>query len=344
VINLAGALSGFLWPALRPAFFSLDAERAHHIAMAALERIAHTCIIHVPDDKTAVDRWGLHFPNALGLAAGFDKDARCVPAWQALGFGFVEVGTVTQHAQPGNDKPRLFRLKSDGALLNRLGFNNHGADACARRIEAWRAAGRVTIPVGVNIGKSKVTPAERAHEDYMYSFSAVQDVADYVVVNVSSPNTPGLRDLQKTTELRAILEPLQAMNLKRNKPVPLLVKVAPDLAIDDAHACVTLAIELKLSGVVVSNTTVSRDGLRGPVPAGTGGISGRPLYEKSTSMLRELAVQHQGKIDFVGVGGISDARTLRGKLDAGAVLAQAYTGFIYGGPHFVRDALQGGSS
>jgi dihydroorotate dehydrogenase len=339
MIDIAAALSGFLWPALRPAFFSLDAERAHHVAMAALERYAYSCSTRVVDDKTAIDRWGLHFPNALGLAAGFDKDARCVPAWQALGFGFIEVGTVTQHAQPGNDKPRLFRLKNDAALLNRLGFNNHGADACARRLEAWRSAGRISVPVGVNIGKSKVTPAERAHEDYLYSFVAVQDVADYVVINVSSPNTPGLRDLQKTTELRAILEPLQARNDQREKPVPMLVKVAPDLAIADAHACVLLAIELKLSGVVVSNTTLSREGLRGPVPEGSGGVSGRPLYDKSTAMLRNLALQHSSKIDFVGVGGVEDATTFHGKLDAGAVLAQAYTGFIYGGPHFVRNAL-----
>ncbi|MBM4281372.1 MAG: quinone-dependent dihydroorotate dehydrogenase [Deltaproteobacteria bacterium] len=332
--------------ALRKALFSMDAERVHRLAMAGLRAWSDVCDVDqhgdmCRDPQLARTVFGVTFPNPLGLAAGFDKDAEAVPAWQALGFGFVEVGTVTRHPQPGNDKPRLFRLPADQALLNRLGFNNHGAEACARALSAWRAAGRVHVPVGVNLGKSKVTAPADAPADYAFSFGVTADVADYVVVNVSSPNTPGLRDLQKTDELARILDPLQAHNAARGKRVPLLVKVAPDLADDDAVAVARLCADRGVDGLIVSNTTIARAGLQGPVPEGPGGVSGRPLFARSTALLRLLKADVGDKLVFVGVGGIFDADDARAKLQAGASLLQAYTGFVYAGPSFARDVLRG---
>jgi dihydroorotate dehydrogenase len=313
--------------------------------MSSLRAWSRVCSVDLPTSDLARhpalarDVLGMRFPNPLGLAAGFDKDAECVPAWCALGFGFVEVGTVTAHAQPGNPKPRLFRIPQDRALKNRLGFNNHGAAACARALERWRAMGRVTIPVGVNIGKSKITPNEKAADDYRASFTAIADVADYVVVNVSSPNTPGLRDLQRADELRAILDVVCGENAKRAAQRPVLVKLAPDLAIEDAHACAETAIASGCKGLVVTNTTISAEGLKGAVPAGPGGISGAPLFARSTEMLRALASVHKPKLAFIGVGGVMDADGVRAKLEAGADLVQSYTGFIYAGPSFARTAL-----
>jgi dihydroorotate dehydrogenase len=331
---------------LRKLAFTADAERVHRLAMAGLSTWSRVCDVEQKGDvcrdpRLARTVFGVTFPNPLGLAAGFDKDAEAVPAWQALGFGFVEVGTVTRHAQPGNDKPRLFRLPDDDALLNRLGFNNHGATACAAALSRWRAQGRVRVPIGVNLGKSKITEAADAPDDYAFSFGVTADLADYVVVNVSSPNTPGLRDLQNTEELARILEPLQAKNAQRRRRVPLLVKIAPDLADDDAIAVARLCVDRGIDGLIVSNTTISRDGLKGPVPPGPGGISGRPLRARSTSLLRLLHADVGDKLVFVGVGGIFDADDARAKLDAGAKLLQAYTGFVYVGPSFARRVVCG---
>ncbi len=330
------------WRASRAALFRIDAERVHRAAMFALAHYARVCALHVPHppmlSRTVM---GMVFAHPLGLAAGFDKDAEAVPAWGALGFSFVEVGTVTAHAQPGNAKPRLFRIAADRALKNRLGFNNHGAAACAKRLQAWRRAGRVTIPVGVNIGKSKVTPNEQAAQDYVQSFLAIADCADYVVINVSSPNTPGLRALQDKDELKKILDGVMQHNARRTAPRPLLVKLAPDLSDDDAHAVCTQAIASGCHGVVVSNTTLSSEAMRGPVPDGPGGISGAPLFARSTALLRALCDAHKARLTFIGVGGVEDGDSLRAKLEAGASLVQGYTGFIYRGPGFVRDALAG---
>jgi dihydroorotate dehydrogenase len=331
---------------LRKALFSIDAERVHRVAMGGLRAWSRFCDVEqhgdvCRDPQLSRTVFGLTFPNPLGLAAGFDKDAEAVPAWQALGFGFVEVGTVTRHAQPGNDKPRLFRLPADQGLLNRLGFNNHGAEACARALSSWRQQGRVRVPIGVNLGKSKITDAKDAPDDYAFSFGVTADVADYVVVNVSSPNTPGLRDLQKTDELARILDPLQAQNAARSKRVPLLVKIAPDLADEDAVAVARLCAGRSVDGLIVSNTTIARTGLVGPVPEGPGGVSGRPLRARSTALLRTLKADVGDKLVFVGVGGIFDADDAREKLAAGASLLQAYTGFVYGGPRFARDVLRG---
>ncbi len=329
----------------RSVAFRVDAERVHHMAMAGLRAYSRVCDVEQRGDlctHPSLERvvCGVRFRNPLGLAAGFDKDARCIPAWHALGFGFVEVGTVTRHPQPGNDTPRLFRLPNDDALLNRLGFNNRGAVACATALRRWRDAGRVRVPIGVNIGKSKITPADEATHDYAFSFDAVCDVADYVVVNVSSPNTPGLRDLQQVHALRDIVVPLVDKAAKRSAALPLFVKLAPDLSDDDAIAIAAMCQDVGVSGLVVSNTTISRDGLRGPIPDGPGGISGKPLFARSTALLSLLS-RAQPTLAYMGVGGVFTAEDARRKIQAGASLVQAYSGFVYRGPGFARDVVRG---
>jgi dihydroorotate dehydrogenase len=335
------------WRLARAALFRVDAEAVHHAAMRGLRAWSSVCSVDPPptdpcrDPRLARTVAGIAFPNPLGLAAGFDKDAACVPAWQALGFGFVEVGTVTALPQAGNPKPRLFRLPADRALKNRLGFNNAGAAACAQRLEAFRAEGRVRVPVGVNIGKSRAVENAQASDDYRASFTAVADVADYVVVNVSSPNTPGLRDLQKAGELHAVLDVVCGVNAGRTAPRPIFVKIAPDLAPDDARACAETALQAGARGLVVANTTIATDGLIGPLPEGPGGISGAPLFERSTALLADLAREYGDRLVFIGVGGVEDAAGAQAKLAAGASLVQAYTGFVYGGPAWPRRVLAG---
>jgi len=333
------------WRSARKVLFRLDAEDVHRLAMRAMHLWSAVASAPRGNDVACApalkrELFGLTFPNPIGLAAGLDKDAEAVPAWQALGFGFVEVGTVTWLPQPGNEKPRLFRLPADEALMNRMGFNNEGAEVCARRLERLRKRGRIHVPLGVNIGKSKVTPNDEAAADYAHSFERVADVADYVAVNVSSPNTPGLRDLQSEGELTRLLEGLMDLNEKRAERRPVLLKIAPDLDDEGAMACGRVACDLGLDGLIVSNTTISRAGLVGPVPEGSGGVSGRPLFTRSTELLRLLAAEYAGKLAMVGVGGILDAHDVRAKLDAGADLVQVYSGFIYGGPGFARRLLR----
>ena len=286
--------------------------------------------LRVEDPRLAQQAMGLRFPAPVGLAAGFDKSARAVPAWGALGFGFAEIGTVTALPQGGNPRPRLFRLPADEALVNRLGFNNAGAERVAERL-ARRRRGEPgwDVPIGVNIGKSRATPAVSAPQDYARSAEALWPYADYLVVNVSSPNTPGLRDLQEVGALGAILAAVAAV-----APRPLLVKIAPDLAPDDVDAVVDLALERGLAGVVVSNTTVAREGLRSParLAAEAGGLSGRPLRGPSTALVRRVAARAAGRLTVVGVGGVFTADDAWEKLAAGASLVQVYTGFVYGGP------------
>lgn len=334
------------WRLARKLLFAIDAEAVHHLAMASLSAWSRVCSVDRPTSDVArapalrVEALGLVFPNPLGLAAGFDKDAVAVPAWQALGFGFIEVGTVTARAQPGNERPRLFRIPADRALKNRMGFNNQGATACALRLERFRSAGRVKVPVGVNIGKTKVVENAEAADDYRQSFCAVADVADYVVVNVSSPNTPGLRALQQKDDLQRVLDVIGGENARRSAPRPVLVKLAPDLALEDARGCAEAAVQSGCRGLVLTNTTIDPAGLTGPVPEGPGGISGAPLFARSTEMLRALAGEYGGKLTFMGAGGIEDGATLQAKLDAGAALTQVYTGFVYGGPGMVRRTLR----
>ncbi len=290
---------------------------------------------------------GLEFPGPLGLAAGFDKDARATRGLGALGFGFVEVGTVTAQAQPGNPRPRMFRLSADRALVNRMGFNNAGALAAAARLRGrTRATGARRGPVvGVNIGKTRVVPDEEAAADYAASARAVAGVADYVVVNVSSPNTPGLRDLQAADRLRPVLvavrEALDASAEGRLAGrVPLLVKIAPDLADADVDAVADLALELGLDGIIATNTTVSRDGLASPpsqvAAAGAGGLSGPPLRARALAVLVRLRARAGDRLVLIAAGGIETPDDAWERLQAGATLVQAYTGFIYGGPLWPR--------
>jgi len=296
------------------------------------------------DPALRVRALGLEFPGPLGLAAGFDKDARATRGLGALGFGFVEVGTVTAQAQPGNPLPRMFRLIADRALVNRMGFNNAGAAAAAARLRGrTRAGGTRRGPVvGVNIGKTRVVPDEEAAADYAASARAVAEVADYVVVNVSSPNTPGLRDLQAADRLRPVLVAVRSAldNAAGGRRVPLLVKIAPDLADADVDAVADLALELGLDGIIATNTTVSRDGLASPpsqvAAAGAGGLSGPPLRARALSVLVRLRARAGDRLVLIAAGGIETPEDAWERLRAGATLVQAYTGFIYGGPLWPR--------
>jgi dihydroorotate dehydrogenase len=321
----------------------VPAETAHEAALR-LTRVAQAApggpaalrrVLGPRDPVLRVRALGLDFPGPLGLAAGFDKDARGAAALGALGFGFVEVGTVTAHAQPGNPKPRLFRLMADRAIVNRMGFNNHGAAAAAARLRKRHG----DAIVGVNIGKSRVVPEDEAIADYVASARAVAGVADYVVVNVSSPNTPGLRDLQAMDRLKPLLTAVRE-TLDAAGGVPLLVKIAPDLADEDIDAIADLAVSLRLDGIVATNTTVSRDGLTAPAAqvaaAGAGGLSGPPLRERSMVVLRRLRARAGDQLTLIAAGGIETADDAWERLVAGATLLQAYTGFVYGGPFWPR--------
>ena len=298
------------------------------------------------DPVLRVRALGLEFPGPLGLAAGFDKDARDTKGLSALGFGFVEVGTVTAQAQPGNPRPRLFRLPADRALVNRMGFNNDGAAAAAARLRRRPRGPGAGPVVGVNIGKTRAVPEAAAAADYAASARAVADVADYVVVNVSSPNTPGLRDLQAADRLRPVLAAVRsALDARagegRSKGgVPLLVKIGPDLAEQDIDAVADLAIELGLDGIVATNTTVSRDGLTSPAAevtaAGAGGVSGPPLRGPALAVLRRLRERAGDRLVLIAAGGIETPDDAWERLAAGATLVQAYTGFIYEGPLWPR--------
>jgi dihydroorotate dehydrogenase len=333
----------------------LPAEGAHRAGFWVIRAVAG-----VPGGAWALGRWlgardpvlrvralGLEFPGPVGLAAGFDKDARGVAGLGALGFGFVEVGTVTARAQAGNDRPRLFRLTADRALVNRMGFNNEGAAAVVARLGRVRGAGRRGVIVGVNIGKSRVAAEEGAAADYAASARAVAGVADYVVVNVSSPNTPGLRDLQAVGRLRPVLVAVrEALDAAAERRVPLLVKIGPDLADADVDAVADLALELGLDGIVATNTTVSRDGLASSpldvAAAGAGGLSGAPLRGRALEVLRLLHARGGGRLVLIAVGGIESPDDAWERLRAGATLVQAYTGFIYGGalwPRRIHDGL-----
>jgi dihydroorotate dehydrogenase len=296
------------------------------------------------DPVLRVRALGLEFPGPLGLAAGFDKDARATAGLGALGFGFVEVGTVTARAQPGNPRPRLFRLPADRALVNRMGFNTDGAATAAARLRRRRRGPGAGPVVGVNIGKTRAAPEAEAEADYAASARAVADVADYVVVNVSSPNTPGLRDLQAADRLRPVLvtvrSALDAAAGQGGRRVPLLVKIAPDLAEADVDAVADLAVELGLDGIIATNTTVSRAGLASSAAevaaAGAGGLSGPPLRAAALAVLRRLRARAGDRLVLIAAGGIETPDDAWERLAAGATLVQAYTGFVYGGPLWPR--------
>ncbi|MCX4092890.1 quinone-dependent dihydroorotate dehydrogenase [Nocardia sp. alder85J] len=325
--------------------FLLPPERIHHLAFVAMRwatrfgagRRLTAALFAVDDPILAVDAFGVRFPAPLGMAAGFDKNAEGVDTWGPLGFGFAEIGTVTAAAQPGNPAPRLFRLPADRALINRMGFNNHGADAAADRMRRRLPGGP---PLGANIGKNKVTAPEHAAADYAHCARLLGPQADFVVVNVSSPNTPGLRDLQAVQSLRPILAAVLAETDK-----PVLVKIAPDLSDEDVDAVADLAVELGLAGIVATNTTIRRDGLATPAAEvdamGSGGLSGPPVADRSLEVLRRLYARAGDRLVLISVGGIETADQAFERILAGATLLQGFTGFIYGGPGWARHIHRG---
>jgi dihydroorotate dehydrogenase len=342
---------GPVYRAVRPLVFRTDPEKAHMRAMAVAERAAPLLGLarwRVRDPRLGQHVWGLRFPNPVGLGAGYDKWGRGITAWQALGFGFAEIGTVTALAQNGNATPRLIRLPADRAIINRMGFNNDGAGATAHRLAQWDRRGVLhRIPVGVNIGKSKVTPLEDATRDYVASLDRLWPYADYIVVNVSSPNTPGLRELQESGALGGILDELVELNrvkasLTGSRRRPILVKVAPDLTDDQFDAAIDQVQAVGAHGVIVCNTTLARDGLHSPehLTAETGGLSGAPLAERSLAMLRR-AVARAPALSVISVGGIATADDVWERLAAGASLVQVWTALIYGGPSLVARINRG---
>lgn len=326
----------------RPVLFSLGAEEAHDTVAAGASFLAN-----VPGGPVLVDALykferpalrttvaGIDFPNPIGLAAGFDKDCRMAGILPSLGFGFIEVGTITPRPQPGNPKPRVFRVPEAKAIINRLGFNNHGAAAAAKRLARL---GKLPCPLGINIGMNKDTPPEKAVEDYVAAFSALKAFGDYFVVNVSSPNTQGLRDLQDRMKLERILTALRAVNDARK---PVFVKIAPDLTFEQLAALVPVVAQ-EAQGLIVSNTTLSRDGVPERYADVQGGLSGAPLKERSTAMIAEVRRMTRGRVPIIGVGGIFTSEDAYQKLRAGASLVQIYTGLIYRGPSMVRDMKRG---
>jgi len=337
-----------MYQLLKPILFKFDPEKVHYLVTRNLRRFnrfpggaALSRSIWVVDDAR-LERtvFGLKFKNPVGLAAGFDKNGEVIAEMANLGFGFVELGTVTPLPQPGNPKPRMFRLPADGALINRMGFNNLGVDVLAERIAAYRkspAAIKNPVIIGGNIGKNKNTPNEDAVNDYIKCFDRLFDVVDYFVVNVSSPNTPGLRALQEKEPLMNILNTLQQRNNKDVVSRPILLKIAPDLTNEQLNDIVEIVQQTGIAGVIATNTTISRDGLASPqeVTNETGGLSGKPLTSRSTEVIRYLSQKSNQSFPIIGVGGIHSAKDAQEKLEAGAALIQLYTGFIYEGPGLI---------
>jgi dihydroorotate dehydrogenase len=288
--------------------------------------------------------FGIKFPNVVGLAAGFDKDGRHLHSMSTLGFGFIEVGTVTPLPQPGNEKPRSFRLPKDEALINRMGFNNQGVDVLAARLNHYRASTKHPMIIGGNIGKNKSTPNEKAADDYVICFQKLFDVVDYFVVNVSSPNTPGLRALQEKEPLKELLHRLQGLNLPHENPKPILLKIAPDLSNEQLNDIIEIVHETKIAGVVATNTSVSRNNLKTSQQeidkVGAGGLSGKPIAQRSTEVIRYLKSKSKDQFAIIGVGGIHSPVDAKQKFEAGADLIQVYTGLIYEGPGLMKNILK----
>ena len=337
-----------------PLLFRFDAESIHHtvtrllkIALAIPGVSAFCRKLYVLDDKRlARTVFGLTFPNPVGMAAGFDKNAELISELSDLGFGFVEIGTVTPRPQPGNPRPRLFRLKADRGLINRMGFNNKGVGPAAERLRQFaQKRGKRQVIVGGNIGKNKDTPNENALNDYLANFRELFDVVDYFVVNVSSPNTPGLRELQEREPLTRLLTALQQENQQHSIPKPILLKIAPDLTNSQLDDIITIVAETGIAGIIATNTTISRDGLVTDASVvtqlGAGGVSGQSLRERATEVIRYLHQQSEGAFPIIGVGGIASATDAQEKLQAGASLVQVYTSFIYEGPGLAKKINRG---
>jgi dihydroorotate dehydrogenase len=336
---------------IKPVFFQFDPEKVHHFVVKRLKWFND----YFPLGKTILrssfdvnikglerEVFGIKFKNPVGLAAGFDKNGEYIEALSNLGFGFIEVGTVTPMPQPGNDKPRMFRLEEDQAIINRMGFNNKGVDTLAERLRILKKKDS-SIVIGGNIGKNKTTPNEEAVNDYIKCFDRLFDVVDYFVVNVSSPNTPGLRELQEKEPLTNLLKTLQERNLKNGVSRPILLKIAPDLTNDQLNDIVEIVQTTGIAGVIATNTTIDRNGLytSETITKETGGLSGKPLTNRSTEVIRYLSQQSKGSFPIIGVGGIHSPEDAKEKLEAGASLIQLYTGFIYEGPGIIKRICKG---
>lgn len=341
---------------LKPWLFKFDPEHIHDLTMSGLAFTSqHPGLLklleiacQVNNQRLETNVFGLKFPNPIGLAAGMDKNARAIPSWAAMGFGFIEIGSVTALSQPGNPKPRLFRLPHDEAIINRMGFNNDGAEVVAARLKKLRETETLDTPIGINLGKSKVTPLEEAHLDYKRSLEILYPYGDYFVINVSSPNTPGLRELQDRDKLEILLATVRdfvrsnqpsAISHQQNpkpqtpNPKPVLLKIAPDLTYEQLDEILELIERYELSGVIATNTTISREGLKTLIDE-TGGLSGKPLTKRSLELLHYI--RRHTKLPIISVGGIFTERDVFERLEAGAKLLQIYTGLVYKGPFFVK--------
>ncbi len=335
---------------VKPIFFLFPPEKAHHLTVFLLKMTLAIPVVNwlfrqsfqVNDKRLERQVFGLTFPNPVGLAAGFDKDGKYYKAMSALGFGFIEIGTVTPVGQDGNPQPRLFRLPKDGALINRMGFNNEGVEAMLGRLKKGRPKNLI---VGGNIGKNKVTPNKEAIRDYSICFETLFPYVDYFAVNISSPNTPGLRELQEKEPLTALLSHLQNLNNQKPVPKPILLKIAPDLTNEQLDDILAIVQDTKLDGIIATNTTIERSGLKTSgleiKKIGNGGLSGQPVRERSTEVIRYLHKKSGGKVAIIGVGGIASAADAIEKLDAGAVLVQVFSGMVYEGPGLVKRVNEG---
>jgi len=325
---------------IRPLFFLFDPEKIHHFTFSSIRFLSKLPFVTnlfkmlylVKDKRLERQLFGLTFKNPIGLAAGFDKDAKLYNELSNFGFGFIEIGTLTPKPQDGNPKKRLFRLKSDTAIINRMGFNNGGVEEAVERLKKNKG-----VLIGGNIGKNKVTPNEEAVEDYKICFHALFDYVDYFVVNVSSPNTPNLRELQDKEPLTNLLKNLQIQNSKKQNPKPILLKISPDLTDSQLIDIIDIVKDTKIDGVIATNTTISREGLTNENKTETGGLSGKPLTNRSTEVIRFLAEKSNKAFPIIGVGGIHSVKDALEKMDAGADLIQLYTGFIYEGPKLIKD-------
>ena len=325
---------------IRPLLFLFDPEEVHYFTFSILRFLnkipgfssIFKTLYQVNDKRLETEVFGLKFPNPVGLAAGFDKNAVLYNELSNLGFGFIEIGTVTPKPQDGNPKKRLFRLKEDSAIINRMGFNNGGVDEAVLKLKKNKM-----VLIGGNIGKNKITPNENAVDDYIICFEKLYDYVDYFVVNVSSPNTPNLRELQEKEPLTKLLQILQNVNSTKQKPKPILLKIAPDLTNEQLLDIIDIVNETKIAGVIATNTTISRDGLNSENKVETGGLSGKPLTNRSTEVIRFLSEKSNKSFPIIGVGGIHSTQDALDKLNAGASLIQLYTGFIYEGPQLVKD-------
>jgi dihydroorotate dehydrogenase len=343
-------MTKFLYKSIiRPLLFSVEPEKIHYAVFDAL-RLAFGLplanfmtkqFFEVQDKSLEVNLFGLKFPNPVGLAAGFDKDAKLLDELSAFGFGFIEVGTLTPKPQEGNPKPRLFRLPTDNALINRMGFNNEGVMAAVKRLDKFRSKKQTNMIIGGNIGKNKVTPNEEAVKDYEICFDALFEHVDYFTVNVSSPNTPNLRALQEKEPLQKLLQTLQDKNQGKKTPKPILLKIAPDLTHSQLDDILEITQTTNLSGVIATNTTISREGLKTSQneldKIGAGGLSGKPLRQKSTEVIQYLYQNSQQKLPIIGVGGIHSAQDALEKKNIGAKMVQLYTGFVYEGPWLIEE-------